>query len=915
MFHADKRISKFRTVMLVGALFCGLAASAAADRCANPQTQTFLAGQMDGFALPADPTSPSAELATLLGASRKEFDDPAVDRPVGHTFQNLPTGICGARLLLVVCAGDGNSRNDALALEFLNPTFMWNQFLSTLSNQDWSPGDCAEIALDLESLPGGLNNASPTNVLSALTDGDFDVYVQDDSTVDFIRLQVDFCPPTECAPPPTGLVAWYPLDEPAGPLARDVTSNLNGMHKNGPTPVAGRFSGGLSFAGFDDHVEIADDPSLDVGTGDFSIDFWIKTTQSSGVVTMIEKRDLGPNERGYSVFLSQGRLGLQLAEGGSGICDPSTPANGCTNYNSGVFVANDQWHFVAMTVDRDNPQGLRFYVDCQLVSTHDPTLRQDSLDNSGKLFLAKHAFGGQQFQGVLDEVEIFKRALNADEVAQLCQGKCKSTLVQSWDIGICADEACVTANPQICNNSSEPRSYGLSFRGLPAGTPTMDPGHACQVDGPTSFMLGNAHPVQVPPDSCIPLVLKVDRVAGLNVQACFEIRAEDLVSGEVITHMTSLWQSSGLCAEPANGDSAGVPPQTAVNVPFTVRNSAATPQVLNFRFESMSSDDQPLVALNNQAPGMPITGSVEVPAGSNREISVNAALTEFRPFAQQDLLLRDLANDEVIASVALRSLAPGCTVDATSLCLNNGRFRVNVVWSNFVGAQGYGQAVPLTGDTGYFWFFSSDNVEVVIKVLDGRTINDRFWIFFGALSNVPYSVTVTDTSNGLSRSYINPSGIFASIGDTQGLPNLTPLPTGALTEVWSNETPFQASLGALDSERSALCAGGPETLCVQNGRFQVEVDWRTNTGTGRGQAANLTNETGYFWFFSPNNIELVLKVLDGRLINQHWWIFYGALSDVEYTVTVTDTTNNAVKVYRNVQGNLASVGDTFAFPQ
>jgi Concanavalin A-like lectin/glucanases superfamily len=915
MFHADKRISKFRTVMLVGALFCGLAASAAADRCANPQTQTFLAGQMDGFALPADPTSPSAELATLLGASRKEFDDPAVDRPVGHTFQNLPTGICGARLLLVVCAGDGNSRNDALALEFLNPTFMWNQFLSTLSNQDWSPGDCAEIALDLESLPGGLNNASPTNVLSALTDGDFDVYVQDDSTVDFIRLQVDFCPPTECAPPPTGLVAWYPLDEPAGPLARDVTTLHNGTHKNDPTPVAGKFASALSFDGVNDFVEIPDHPDLDVATGDFSIDFWIKTTQTTGIRALLEKRDLdgGGEERGYTVFLSSGRLALQLAEGGSGFCDAIT-GKGCTNYDSGANIANGAWHFVAITVDRDQSDGIRFYVDCQQVGVANPTLRQDSLDNTAPLLFAKHAFGGLFFAGALDEVEIFKRALSPGEVTQLCQGKCKSRIEQNWDWSLCSNLNSTTMMPQICNSSTEARSYGVQFAALPKGSA---PG-PCNINGPTQFALKNAQPVQVPPGSCTPLDLEVFRATGQGTghSACFEIQAEDLQSGEVVKKRTSIYDGGGICCFPTNGPSNGVPPGTSVSVPFEVRNVSSQPRTFNFRFESMSSDPQtPLVALNGQAPGVPVAGSIEVPANTSREISVNAALTEFRPFEQQDLLLIDADTNIAGSAATLRSLAPGCTVDATSLCLNDGRFRVNVVWSNFVGAQGYGQAVPLTGDTGYFWFFSPDNVEVVIKVLDGRTINDRFWIFFGALSNVPYSVTVTDTSNGLSRSYINPSGIFASIGDTQGLPNLTPLPTGALTEVWSNETPFQASLGALDSERSALCAGGPETLCVQNGRFQVEVDWRTNTGTGRGQAANLTNETGYFWFFSPNNIELVLKVLDGRLINQHWWIFYGALSDVEYTVTVTDTTNNAVKVYRNVQGNLASVGDTFAFPQ
>jgi hypothetical protein len=78
-------------------------------------------------------------------------------------------------------------------------------------------------------------------------------------------------------------------------------------------------------------------------------------------------------------------------------------------------------------------------------------------------------------------------------------------------------------------------------------------------------------------------------------------------------------------------------------------------------------------------------------------------------------------------------------------------------------------------------------------------------------------------------------------------------------------------------------------------------------------AVPLTNDTGYFWFFSPNNVELVVKVVDGRAFNGSYWVFYGALSDVEYTVTVTDTETGAVKRYTNPPGNLSSVGDTAAF--
>ena len=53
--------------------------------------------------------------------------------------------------------------------------------------------------------------------------------------------------------------------------------------------------------------------------------------------------------------------------------------------------------------------------------------------------------------------------------------------------------------------------------------------------------------------------------------------------------------------------------------------------------------------------------------------------------------------------------------------------------------------------------------------------------------------------------------------------------------------------------------------------------------------------------------------LDARAVNGRFWVFYGALSDVQYTITVTDTVTGAVKSYNNPQGNLASVADTAAF--
>ncbi len=112
--------------------------------------------------------------------------------------------------------------------------------------------------------------------------------------------------------------------------------------------------------------------------------------------------------------------------------------------------------------------------------------------------------------------------------------------------------------------------------------------------------------------------------------------------------------------------------------------------------------------------------------------------------------------------------APSACFDTTTLCLDDDRFRVEVDWRDFAGQTGPGIAFPRTDDSGTFFFFDADNTELLLKVLDGCARNDHFWVFFGATTNVEYSVTVTDTLSGQSRVYDNPLGGPAPpIQDTQ----------------------------------------------------------------------------------------------------------------------------------------------------
>lgn len=101
-----------------------------------------------------------------------------------------------------------------------------------------------------------------------------------------------------------------------------------------------------------------------------------------------------------------------------------------------------------------------------------------------------------------------------------------------------------------------------------------------------------------------------------------------------------------------------------------------------------------------------------------------------------------------------------CLASATALCVNNNRFQVEVQWRTSDGNNGPGQAVPIPSapDSGLFYFFSPSNLEMLLKALNGCGLNNRYWVFFAATTNVEFGVTVTDTQSGRVKSYFNPLG-------------------------------------------------------------------------------------------------------------------------------------------------------------
>ncbi|MCE2557735.1 MAG: hypothetical protein J4F98_03705 [Acidobacteria bacterium] len=262
--------------------------------------------------------------------------------------------------------------------------------------------------------------------------------------------------------------------------------------------------------------------------------------------------------------------------------------------------------------------------------------------------------------------------------------------------------------------------------------------------------------------------------------------------------------------------------------------------------------------------------------------------------------------------------------DDDVLCV--GHFDVQVAWRTSDGRTGRGVAYKLTAESGDFWFFEPANIEMVVKVLDGCAINGRYWVFAAGLTDVEVTTTVRDRRNGALERWVNPLGrLFEPIRDTEAFDTCDP-ESGAKSQDWSvpgGAPRDSAELSRLAGPSAAAqavavagpCVAGATSLCLQNSRFEVRANWQTGDGAGVGTAIPRTPDTGMFWFFSPGNIELVVKVLDGCHLTGHRWVLMGGLTDVGVEITVTDSESGAVETYRNVEGSpFETRFDLEAFP-
>ena len=257
-----------------------------------------------------------------------------------------------------------------------------------------------------------------------------------------------------------------------------------------------------------------------------------------------------------------------------------------------------------------------------------------------------------------------------------------------------------------------------------------------------------------------------------------------------------------------------------------------------------------------------------------------------------------------------------CEPDGETICLQDSRYQVRATWR---GPEGEAQPARVahagTNDSGLFSFFDRDNWEALVKVLDGCAINGADWVFAASATTLGLEIAITDTVTGEVRRYGNEPGRQAdAVTDT-----------GAFTDRCANGGTRAAGstvTGAGDhgSEGPVAVAAGhgaSSSLLLNEARFEVAVEWWTADGRlGEARSARAgTEDSGLFWFFGPDNWEMLIKVLDGCGFNGHYWVYAASATDVGLDITVTDTVTGEARQYTKDPGAPApAITDAAAFP-
>ena len=479
-----------------------------------------------------------------------------------------------------------------------------------------------------------------------------------------------------CTTPPTGCVAWFPMDE---GVATNAAQDIVWGHDASYFPyqalshVTGKVANGLRFQNNNQYCQAADAAVLNFGTGDFSIDGWVKSPLGTAGA-LVCKWD-PTSVRGYCV-------GFDLIVGN---CSAYVPylvlgqGSGAQYFYATGGICDANWHFICVTVKRGSPSAVIWTIDGYPSSPQTIPGAIGTTTNTQPLWLGRanvSPFPSGFWTGYADELELFNKVLAPTEVASIYNsgpnGKCKEECHVEWDIPFCpATLQTVNTTVQVCNFTNAPQTYTLSAVSLPAGS--SGSGGGCSINGPTVFCfpVGNTCPattsVTLSAGQCLPVTMRITRPSGMLTlydTGCFEVQVVSS-SGSVLHCRGSVEDRRDLCPMligPTGGD-IDLALTVATPVNFTLMNPGTSPLFVRYLIETMPAHMDPanmgFAQLDNLPPGTAASGTVTVDAGASVTRQVTLTALDYQPFNTHDLVL-STDNDgdgvyEALASVGFRT--------------------------------------------------------------------------------------------------------------------------------------------------------------------------------------------------------------------------------------------------------------------
>ena len=213
------------------------------------------------------------------------------------------------------------------------------------------------------------------------------------------------------------LAAWWPFDEGEGNVAYDATGNGNdGVFNGDPQWVPGVLGSALEFNG-DDYLNCGNGPTL----------------QIRDAITMALWFNVEAFQTEWEAFFSKGDDSYRASRGdGTGNAThmgiSGTSVGGGNGYFNGtVIITGGEWHHYASTYD--GAEG-RIYIDGVLDVTSPGTGQISS--SSYELWIGTNSQNtGRLLHGILDDIQIYSRALSEAEISVIMKGLADQALAQN----------------------------------------------------------------------------------------------------------------------------------------------------------------------------------------------------------------------------------------------------------------------------------------------------------------------------------------------------------------------------------------------------------------------------------------------------------------------------------------------------